>query len=97
MGKKRIKKLADLGVQTLRISDEMFFLNRKYYKPILEDIVENQFGFNMWAYSRIDTVRNDMLDIFKKAGVNWIALGVEAGNQIVRQEVSKGIFPRNKY
>ena len=94
---KELKKLAELGVKTLRISDEMFFLNRKYYKPILEDIVENQFDFNMWAYSRIDTVRKDMLDIFKKAGVNWIALGVEAGNQIVRQEVSKGIFQRNKY
>ncbi len=90
--KKELKKLADLEVKTLRISDEMFFLNRKYYKPILEDIVENQFDFNMWAYSRIDTVRKDMLDIFKKAGVNWIALGVEAGNQVVRQEVSKGSF-----
>ena len=33
-----------------------------------------------------------MLEIFKKAGVNWIALGIEAGNQIVRQEVSKGSF-----
>ena len=30
--------------------------------------------------------------MFLKAGVNWIALGVEAGNQIVRQEVSKGSF-----
>lgn len=90
--KKELKKLANLGVKTLRISDEMFFLNRKYYKPILEDIVKNQFDFNMWAYSRIDTVRKDMLDIFKKAGVNWIALGVEAGNQVVRQEVSKGSF-----
>ena len=26
---KEIQKLADLGVRTLRISDEMFFLNRR--------------------------------------------------------------------
>lgn len=89
---KEMTKLAKMGVKTLRISDEMFFLNRKFYKPILEGVVLNDFGFNMWAYSRIDTVREDALDLFKKAGVNWLALGIEAGNQLVRQEVSKGSF-----
>ena len=89
---REFKKLADLGVETVRISDEMFFLNRKYYRPILEEIVNNDYRFNMWAYSRIDTVRKDALELFKKAGVNWLALGVEAGNQVVRQEVSKGSF-----
>jgi len=89
---KEMRKLADLGVRTLRISDEMFFLNRKYYSPILQQAIDQDFGFNMWAYSRIDTVREDALELFKRAGVNWLALGVEAGNQLVRQEVSKGSF-----
>ena len=87
-----MRKLSEMGVKTLRISDEMFFLNRKYYKPILERIIDEGFDFNMWAYSRVDTVRKDALDLFKKAGVNWLALGIEAGNQKVRQEVSKGSF-----
>jgi len=87
-----MRKLADMGVKTLRISDEKFFLNKRYYTPILENANNEDFGFNMWTYSRIDTVRRDALDLFKKAGVNWLALGVEAGNQIVRQEVSKGSF-----
>jgi len=90
--RREMRKLADLGVKTLRISDEMFFLNKRYYTPILENAINENFGFNMWTYSRIDTVRRDALDLFKKAGVNWLALGVEAGNQIVRQEVSKGSF-----
>jgi len=89
---KEMEKLARLGVTTLRISDEMFFLNKKYYSPILEGVVERKFNFNMWAYSRIDTVRPDALSLFKDAGVNWLALGIEAGNQLVRQEVSKGSF-----
>lgn len=89
---REMRKLADLGVVTLRISDEMFFLNRKFYTPILEDAINQEFGFNMWTYSRVDTVRKDALELFKKAGVNWLALGVEAGNQMVRQEVSKGSF-----
>lgn len=89
---REMAKLADLGVKTLRISDEMFFLNRKYYVPVLQQAIDRDFGFNMWTYSRVDTVRKDVLDMFKRAGVNWLALGVEAGNQLVRQEVSKGSF-----
>ena len=89
---REMRKLADMDVKTLRISDEMFFLNRKYYEPILQEAINQDFGFNMWTYSRIDTVRQDYLSLFKKAGVNWLALGVEAGNQVVRQEVSKGSF-----
>jgi anaerobic magnesium-protoporphyrin IX monomethyl ester cyclase len=33
-----------------------------------------------------------VLEKFKQAGVNWLALGIEAGNQSVRKEVSKGTF-----
>lgn len=89
---REMRKLAEMGVRTLRISDEMFFLNRKYYQPILQSAIDEQFDFNMWTYSRVDTVRRDVLDLFKRAGVNWLALGIEAGNQVVRQEVSKGSF-----
>ena len=89
---REMRKLADMGVRTLRISDEMFFLNRKYYVPVLNQVIDNGFDFNMWTYARVDSVRKDQLDLFKRAGVSWLALGVEAGNQVVRQEVSKGSF-----
>ena len=90
--KKEMEKLARMGVKTLRISDEMFFLNRKYYLPVLENCINEDFQFNMWTYSRVDSVRPKALEVFKKAGVNWLALGIEAGDQEVRQEVSKGSF-----
>lgn len=89
---KEIENLSKMGVQTLRISDEMFFLDKRYYDPLLTGIKERDLSLNMWAYSRVDTVRKDSLDLFKEAGVNWLALGIEAGNQLVRREVSKGSF-----
>ena len=55
-----MRKLARMGVKTVRISDEMFFLNRKYYVPILDDCIQSEYGFNMWTYSRVDTVRADV-------------------------------------
>lgn len=87
-----LEKLAKMGVYTIRISDEMFFLNRKYYAPLLDDIIRRDLGLRMWAYARVDTVRHEYIDLFRRAGINWLALGIEAGNQTVRQEVSKGSF-----
>lgn len=89
---KEFEKLAGLGVETLRISDEMFFLDKRYYEPLLDGLIEKDLGLRMWAYSRVDTVRRDYLEKFKKAGIGWLALGIEAGNQAVRKEVSKGSF-----
>ena len=89
---KEFEKLAELGVETIRISDEMFFLNKKYFNPLIDGLIERGLNLRMWAYSRVDTVQEKFLDKFKKAGINWLALGIEAGNQTVRQEVSKGTF-----
>jgi radical SAM superfamily enzyme YgiQ (UPF0313 family) len=46
----------------------------------------------MWDYARVDTVRKQYLELFKKAGINWLALGIEAARQEIRTEVSKGSF-----
>jgi anaerobic magnesium-protoporphyrin IX monomethyl ester cyclase len=87
-----LEKLAKMGCETVRISDEMFFLNRRYYEPLLTQVVERDLKLRMWAYSRVDTVRPSALELFRKAGIGWLALGIEAGSQMVRKEVSKGSF-----
>jgi radical SAM superfamily enzyme YgiQ (UPF0313 family) len=89
---KEFEKLAEYGVETVRISDEMFFLDKRYYEPLLENIIDRGLKFRMWSYSRVDTVKKEFLDLFLRAGIGWLALGVEAGNQMVRKEVSKGFF-----
>jgi radical SAM superfamily enzyme YgiQ (UPF0313 family) len=88
----QLEILANYSVKTIRLSDEMFFLNKKYYVPILEEIIRRGLKFNMWAYARVDTVREDQLALFKKAGINWLCLGIEAGNQTVRRDIEKGRF-----
>jgi radical SAM superfamily enzyme YgiQ (UPF0313 family) len=32
--------------------------------------------------------------LFKKAGINWLCLGIEAGNQVVRKDIEKGRFEK---
>ena len=89
---KEFEYLYERGVRTVRLTDEMFFLNRKYYIPILEGIKQRGMDFNFWAYARVDSVRKDQLELFKDAGVNWLCLGIEAANQNVRLEIEKGKF-----
>lgn len=89
---KELEYLYENGIRTVRLTDEMFFLNKKYYVPILEGIIQRGMKFNFWAYARVDSVRKDQLELFKNAGVNWLALGIEAGNPQVRLEIDKGRF-----
>ena len=89
---KEFDKLAEMGTETIRISDEMFFLNKQYYEPIVDDLCEMDLDLNLWSYSRVDTVNLSMIKKIRKAGFQWIGMGIESGNQTVRQEVSKGSF-----
>ena len=59
---------------------------------LCEKIIESKYDFNIWAYARIDTVKKSYLETLKKAGVNWLALGIESGNSVVRKDVIKGRF-----
>ena len=88
-------KLIKMGVRTIRIVDEMFLLNPKYYIPLCEKLAERNIhdDLRMWAYSRVDTIRRPgILNLVRKAGIKWLALGIESGDKQVRLEVSKGKF-----
>ena len=92
---KEFEKLINLGVRTLRISDEMFLLNKKYYTSLCNKLIEKEYGnkLSMWAYSRIDTITNsDQLNLIRRAGIKWLCLGIESGNRKIRLEVTKGKF-----
>lgn len=80
------------GVSNIRLSDEMFFLNKKHYDPLIKLLDRKNYNLNMWAYSRVDTCRKEYLDSFKKVGINWLGIGIEAASRNIRQEITKGSF-----
>ena len=91
----QFKKLVEMGVKTIRVTDEMFFLNKKYYVPIIRNLVKlnKKDDLKLWAYSRIDTVPNpELLKEIRKAGFRWLCLGIESGDKEIRLEVAKGKF-----
>ena len=81
-----------MGIRNIKIADEMFVLNKNHFLKICDLIIERGYDFNIWAYARVDTVREEYLEKLKRAGVNWLALGIESGNRKIRIDSVKGKF-----
>ena len=79
------------GVRTFKIADEMFVLSPKHYVPICEGLAALPFAheLNIWAYARVDTVKAGHLPLLRRAGVRWLALGIESGSKHVRDGADK--------
>jgi radical SAM superfamily enzyme YgiQ (UPF0313 family) len=77
------------GVRHVKIADEMFVLNARHVGGICDGIAERGLDLNIWAYARVDTVKDGMLDKLARAGVRWLAFGIEAGSDRVRADVDK--------
>lgn len=79
----------EYGVTNIKIADEMFVLNRKHVLAICEGLIERNYDLNLWAYARVDTIKDGMLETMRAAGFTWLALGIEAGAEHVRADVDK--------
>jgi len=83
------------GVKTYKIIDEMFVLNERHVVGICDELIARNYGLNIWAYARVDTVRPHMLKKLRAAGVRWLALGIESGSEHVRDGAEKS-FTQNE-
>jgi anaerobic magnesium-protoporphyrin IX monomethyl ester cyclase len=77
------------GVKNIKFVDEMFVLNPRHVLGICDLLIERDYEVNIWAYARVDTVRDAFLDKLKRAGFNWLCLGIEAANSTVRDGADK--------
>src|SRR5207248_5808776 len=85
------------GVRNVKFADEMFVLNQRHVLAVCDLLIERRYDLNIWAYTRVDTIKDGMLDKLKAAGFNWLALGIEAGADRVRANVDKGFAQEEIY
>ena len=77
------------GVKHLKFADEMFVLNKSHVSAICDLLIERDYKLNIWTYARVDTVKEGMVEKLKKAGVNWLAFGIESGSKRIRTGIGK--------
>ncbi|MEO2043422.1 MAG: radical SAM protein, partial [Nitrospinaceae bacterium] len=80
------------GVKNIKIADEMFVLQEDHVIRLCDLIIERGYDFNFWAYARVDTVKDKFLEKLKKAGFNWLCLGIESKSKHVRDGAQKGHY-----
>ncbi len=78
-------------VRNIRFADELFILQPKRVELFCDLVISKGLDLNIWAYGRVDTIPDSLLPKMKKAGINWICLGIEAGNQAIRSNVNKAL------
>lgn len=80
------------GVKHVEIIDDTFTLNTKRTEAICDEIIARNLGdkLNMWCFARTDRVSAPLMYKMKKAGINWVFMGFESGDDMVLQGVNKG-------
>ena len=92
---KEIETLVErYNVRNLKIADEMFILKPSHVDAVCDVIIERGYGdrLNIWCYGRVDCTHERYLDKLRRAGVRWIALGIEAASLDVRDGVEKADY-----
>lgn len=84
------------GVKYIKMQDECFVLNQLYIDEFCDKLIERDYDLNIWGYARVDTVNEHMLKKLRKAGVKWLAFGVESGSIESLNGVAKGQFDNEK-
>lgn len=92
-----IDDLQSYGVKNLKIADEMFLFDFKHVEAICDGLIERDYDLNIWAYARVDRLDYDLLKKMKKAGFNWLCIGIESGSKKVRKDVHKSFSQKVIY
>jgi anaerobic magnesium-protoporphyrin IX monomethyl ester cyclase len=85
------------NIKNIKIPDELFVLRESHYMKIVDLLLERKYNLNFWVYARVDTVKAENLDKMKRAGINWLALGIESANPEVRDGATKRMKEKDIY
>ncbi|MFT6068495.1 MAG: radical SAM superfamily enzyme YgiQ (UPF0313 family) [Bacteriovoracaceae bacterium] len=76
-------------VKHIKFADELFVLDKNHVSKICDGLIERGYDLNIWAYSRVDTITEDLAKKLSTAGVKWICLGIESFNEESLDDVNK--------
>lgn len=84
------------NIKYIKILDECFVLKKDYVIDLCSRIEALGYDLNMWAYARVDTVDEELLNALARCGIKWLAYGIESGDDNVLSEVSKSQYTAQK-
>ncbi len=86
-----IEHLLTYGIDRINIADDIFTANKDRVKEFCDEIIKRNLSFGWSAFSRVNTVDKDTLQIMHDAGCDSVSFGIESGNPEMLKRVRKGI------
>jgi len=83
----------DLGFDRVNIVDDTFTLNHSHTQAVCREIIRRNLSLEWNAYSRVDTLDRDTLELMREAGCTFLVFGIESGSQEILNTIKKGITP----
>jgi radical SAM superfamily enzyme YgiQ (UPF0313 family) len=86
-----LRHIKSLGIRELLFQDPTFSANRRHAAAVCERIISEDLRLDWICQTRVDTVDAELLALMKHAGCHSIDFGIESGNEMILQSMSKGI------
>lgn len=79
------------GTTQFTFKDDSFTVDKKRVKELCNKLLEEKIKIKWECNTRVNLINEDLLDIMKKAGCNFIKVGIESGSDKVLKIMNKGI------
>ena len=86
-----IAMLMEMGFDLINIADDLFTVNKARVIQFCQLIKERKLSFVWSAFSRVNTVDPEILEVMKSAGCYAVSFGIESGNANMLKRIRKGI------
>jgi len=86
-----MEKIIGYGFERINIADDLFTVDKERVREICMGIKERSLKVPWSAFSRVDTVNQEIFDLMAEAGCDAVSFGVETANAEMLKRIRKGI------
>jgi len=87
-----IEKLQrDFGLAKINIVDDTFTLNQHHARAVCEEMLRRNLKIKWSVFARVDRISEDLAQLMKRAGCEWVLFGVESADEEILKTIRKGI------
>jgi len=86
-----IEKLQrDFGLAKINIVDDTFTLNHHHAQAVCEEMLKRDLKIKWSVFARVDRISEDIAQLMKRAGCEWVLFGIESADEEILKTVKKG-------
>lgn len=86
-----MEHLLSYGFSRINITDDLFTSRKEKVREVCDEIRRRKLKLTWTAFSRVNTVDKETLQLMREAGCDCVSFGIETGNPEMLKRIKKGI------